>query len=357
MKKMTIPPKFNPFIQSGRVLIFLLCLLAISGAILIIRYDTQAPFQSLEFGRLGMSIRSIHRYCADMSILFLIIHILNKITKTRAWISGVILTIGWHIMGWTGEILPWNTHGYGVLNKWISILTTIPIFHDTLSVMTLRPDAYGYAFFFSVLFLHAALPLGILVGIWIHTFSIPRARWLPSKPVMWIVGITVVLLAFGMPISPGKPANPYRYTPITWNPFYDGLLYLKDRNTFENRTLGQLDIGLMLRGFAYTQAGEITQSTLSRSGQNRRAKQFQLVIKMDDQAEEIHLISPEKKEYTAFALTRFLPPGTHRLKIELFEYSPSQSITLGALNQVFQITSSDRHVVWWNPSLHTFIFK
>ncbi len=230
--------KYNPFYQSGTVLIFLLAILAGSGGLLIFFYKTQSPYASIAWISdrlwLGQTLRSIHRYSADLSVLFLLVHILKMLAQHRtwgprvvAWISGCVMLLFWVIVGWSGAVLVWNEHGMWVLKSAMSALSIFPVFTEAISLMFIRPESWGHSFFFIVLFLHSAVPLGILLGVWIHTMALPRVQWLPSKPVIGLVSLCILTVSIAMPISLGLAANPYRIaTVIKWDIFYDGLFYL-----------------------------------------------------------------------------------------------------------------------------------
>src|SRR5690606_14579440 len=63
------------------------------------------------------------------------------------------------------------------------------------------------SFFFMNLFLHVALPLGIVFGMWIHTARLARTVWFPIRPVFIGALISLFLLAVLCPPSLGPKAD------------------------------------------------------------------------------------------------------------------------------------------------------
>jgi len=165
--------KWNPLYQSGALVIVCLAVLLVTGLYLIFFYRIGAPYESMvridaqAWG--GRWVRSLHRYAADASVVAAVIHALRMFCQGRswgpralAWISGVFLVFLLYVCGWTGYVMVWDGHAQLLATEGARLLDALPLFSEPISRTFGGQDPLPSAFFFMNLFLHIAVPVGIV---------------------------------------------------------------------------------------------------------------------------------------------------------------------------------------------------
>lgn len=214
-----IPPRFNPFTQTGAIatIAFLVC--AISGVVLLVWYrpSVHQAYESvllMEEQWLASFLRSLHRYSADVCIFFVFIHGLRlffagRFTGARwlAWVTGVTLVAALWFVGWTGYLLIWDEPAQLVAEGSARFLDVVPLFGEPLSRSFLADELVPSLLFFVIFFVHMLVPLAMAVGLWLHVARLQRPRILTSRwMTLWVVG-AMVALSVVFPASAQAPAD------------------------------------------------------------------------------------------------------------------------------------------------------
>lgn len=210
--------RFNPLYRSGPLAAGLLLIVLATGFYLIFFYKLSAPYASMQaiqdqvyFGRW---IRTLHRYASDAAVIVVMFHVLRMLVEAKtwgprvlAWVSGVILGGVMLFSGFTGYVLVWDRFGQEVALSGAGMLNVLPYFSETIMRGFSGANPVGMSFFFMNLFLHVALPLGMIVGLWIHTSRLSRAAWLPGKRTFWWLAAAFALVSIVWPAPLAGPPD------------------------------------------------------------------------------------------------------------------------------------------------------
>jgi hypothetical protein len=209
----------NPLYQSGAVVVVLLVVILVTGVYLLLFYRLSAPYASVadlqEQVWLGRWIRAMHRYAADAGVVAIGIHALRMLAERRswgpralAWISGLVLTAVFVISGWTGYVMVWDAHGELLAREGARLLDMVPVFSSPLSRTFMGEGPLPSAFFFLNLFAHVALPVGLLLVLWIHVSRVARPVLKPPRALTWslLVALAVISVAMPAPLAPAADA-------------------------------------------------------------------------------------------------------------------------------------------------------
>jgi ferredoxin len=214
-------PEWNPLGQLGALGWFLFWIVAATGIYLFIFFDTGVvnAYASIEWlsndhwFHAGVT-RSFHRYASDLLVAVMLLHLVREFAYDRyrgvrwfSWFTGVPLIWFVYISGITGYWLVWD-----MLAQYVAIVSTelldwLPVFGEPIARNFLSPDSLGGRFFTLMVFLHIAIPLILLLGMWIHVLRISRARVNPSRELggMVLAGLLVVSLV--LPAMSQGPAD------------------------------------------------------------------------------------------------------------------------------------------------------
>ena len=203
--------KYNPLYRSGTLAVGFLFVLLVTGCYLSIFYSVSDPYESVVriqsqtwFGRW---IRALHRYATVAVIIAVGFHVLQLLIqgkswgpRTLAWISGILLTSMLLISTWSGYAMVWDSHGQLVTMSGARMLQIVPVLQEVLIRAFNGTAPLPAGFFFMNLFLHVALPLMMIIFLWLHTSRLSRSVWLPAKPILIssivaLVGLSIVVPA------------------------------------------------------------------------------------------------------------------------------------------------------------------
>ncbi len=132
--------------------------------------------------RLGWLVRSIHKWGADLLILFIVLHTL-RVVSSRAyrpprelnWLAGSLTLVVAFASGFTGYLLPWDQKAYWATVVGTSMAGTVPLVGRHL-VYLLRggPEVDGGTLirFYSIHVLW--LPLLMALLLWAHFHMVKR---------------------------------------------------------------------------------------------------------------------------------------------------------------------------------------
>jgi ferredoxin len=119
----------DPFGQSGALVVAALAICVLTGVALLFFYvptpeSAAAASTAIQGFPLGGLLLGAHRMSADLLILIVLFHLLRvwaterfRGPRARAWVKGLIALPLLGLIGWSGQILPWNGNAL-VLASW-----------------------------------------------------------------------------------------------------------------------------------------------------------------------------------------------------------------------------------------------
>ncbi len=224
--------RWNPLYQSGALAIACLAVVLTTGLYLIFFYRIGAPYESVVRidGQVwgGRWIRSLHGYAADAAVVAVVVHALRMFCQGRswgpralAWISGAFLVFLLYVCGWTGYVMVWDTHGQLLATEGARLLDALPLFSEPVSRTFAGDSPLPSAFFFMNLFLHIAIPVGLVILLWLHVARIARPVILPPLPLLWTSVGLLAAAAILLPAPLGQGADLLRIPgDVTLDIFY-----------------------------------------------------------------------------------------------------------------------------------------
>lgn len=212
---------WNPLAQLGALGFLLFWIVVATGVYLFIFFDTSVvgAFTSVE--RLtvaqwyaGGVTRSLHRYASDAFIVVLALHMVREVALDRyrgvrwfAWITGVPLVWLALAAGIGGYWLVWDRLAQFIAETTSEWLDLIPIFGEPIANNFLTEGSLADRFFTLLVFLHIAVPLFLLLGLWIHLLRISGPKVLPARGLSVAAFAALVALSFIHPALSQGPAD------------------------------------------------------------------------------------------------------------------------------------------------------
>lgn len=206
-------PDWNPLAQLGPIGWFLFWIVAVSGIYLFIFFDTGVTkaYDSVEWltkdhwWHAGLA-RSLHRYASDLMVLVMFLHLIREWAMDRyrgrrwfSWVTGVVVIWFVYLSGITGYWLVWDRLAQYVAMITTELLDTLGIFAEPIARNFMSPQMLSSRFFTLMVFLHIAIPLLLLLLMWVHIQRITDAR---TKPPRGIAALTFGALVAGSLVLP-----------------------------------------------------------------------------------------------------------------------------------------------------------
>ena len=154
--KHPVPPGSKWSYVFGSATLFCLVLQVITGVALSLLYQPSSSdaYQSLQFithkAAFGNVLRGMHYFGASMMIIMVSIHMIRvyitaayKYPREMAWISGVLLFFMTIAMGFTGQLLRWDSNGVWSTVVAAEQLGRIPIIGKYAARLLLGGDTIG----------------------------------------------------------------------------------------------------------------------------------------------------------------------------------------------------------------------
>ncbi|MCG8544735.1 MAG: cytochrome b N-terminal domain-containing protein [Alphaproteobacteria bacterium] len=214
-------PAWNPFHHFGALGFFYFWVVAVTGVYIYIFFDTSTSdaYESVEYlthdqWYLGGVMRSLHRYASDGMVLMMAVHIVREFAFDRyrgarwfTWVTGV--PILWFVMiaGITGYWLVWDELAQYVAIRTTEWLDWLPIFGEPVARNFLSPSNLDDRFFTLLVFLHIAVPLFLLLFLWIHLNRVTRPRINPPRGLAIGTFGMLLVLSIVKPATSHGPAN------------------------------------------------------------------------------------------------------------------------------------------------------
>jgi len=205
----------NPLHRTGTVASLCLAVALVTGVYLLFVYEIARPYESIvgiqQDAFLGRWIRALHRYVSDAAVVAVLIHVLRLLIQGKtwgpralAWITGVLLAGMMFVSAVTGFVLVWDLFGQKVAVAGARMLRLVPLFPEPPDRAFVGDKPVAAQFFFMNLFLHVAIPLGMICLLWLHTSRLARAAWFPERRVIWCVvgGLVVLSVLWPAPLPP-----------------------------------------------------------------------------------------------------------------------------------------------------------
>jgi quinol-cytochrome oxidoreductase complex cytochrome b subunit/coenzyme F420-reducing hydrogenase delta subunit len=214
-------PDWNPMAHLGALGWLYFWIVAVTGIYLFIFFDTgvAAAYDSVEWlthdhwFHAGLA-RSLHRYASDLMVAVMLVHLVREFARDRyrgrrwfSWVTGVPLLWFVYISGITGYWLVWDRLAQHVAIVSTELLDALGIFGEPIARNFLTPESLSDRFFTLLVFLHIAVPLILLVTMWIHVQRIARARISPPRGlgILAVAGLLVASLV--LPAASQGPAD------------------------------------------------------------------------------------------------------------------------------------------------------
>lgn len=214
-------PEWNPLAQLGALGWFLFWIVVASGIYLFIFFGTgvDAAYESVkwlsedQWFHAGLA-RSFHRYASDLMVAVMFVHLTREFARDRyrgvrwfSWFTGVPLIWFLYVSGITGYWLVWDKLAQYVAIQSTEFLDWLPVFGEPIARNFLSPAHLSSRFFTLMVFLHIAVPLILLLVMWIHIQRISRARVNPSRELGAMVLVGLVVTALFLPANLEEAAD------------------------------------------------------------------------------------------------------------------------------------------------------
>jgi quinol-cytochrome oxidoreductase complex cytochrome b subunit/coenzyme F420-reducing hydrogenase delta subunit len=215
------PPGNNPLRQLGALGWMCYWIVLASGIYLFIFFDTgiEQAYSSLqriteEQWYAGGIMRSLHRYASDALVVIVALHLLREILFDRlhgarafTWVIGVLLIGFLYASGITGYWLVWDR-----LAQYIAVATTewldaLPVFAEPVARNFLHPGTLSGRFFTLFCFIHIAVPLFMLFGMWLHIQRLSQPKVNPPRELALGFGLMLLGASLLRPAVSQAPAD------------------------------------------------------------------------------------------------------------------------------------------------------
>lgn len=212
---------WNPLANLGPLGWFMFWIVAGTGIYLFIFFDTGVvnAYQSVKWLsethwiHAGVA-RSLHRYASDLLVILMLVHLVREWAFDRyrgrrwfSWITGVPLIWFVYMSGITGYWLVWDELAQYVALTTTELLDALPFFAEPIARNFLTPESLSGRFFTLMVFLHIAIPLMLLLMMWIHIQRITSARTKPPRGLSILTLAALVIASFAMPAVLQGPAD------------------------------------------------------------------------------------------------------------------------------------------------------
>lgn len=231
-------PRFNPLYHTGTITVFLLLIIGITGVYLTMFYQfgfagSYRAVANIQASPVGRIIRALHRYASDLAVIAALLHAWRTFFMDRfrgprwlAWVTGVVLAVLAWVIGVTGYWLISDQRAQ-LLNETLAAALGRARAGVAFLNNFLATDAgnAGWRLTLILMLLHVGLSLIVGVFFWLHIRRLSRAKWLPPRFWLILVGAPLLIVSIAVPLGMLPPMNPLRLPgPVNLDAFY--LFYL-----------------------------------------------------------------------------------------------------------------------------------
>jgi ferredoxin/coenzyme F420-reducing hydrogenase delta subunit len=256
-------PCCNPLLLLGALAWFCFWIVTVSGIYLYIFFDSgvteaYASVQHLTEAQwyAGGVMRSLHRYASDALVVVVVLHILREFAYGRfggarcfTWITGVPLIWLLFAAGVSGYWVVWDKLAQYIAVTTTEWLDTLPLFGQAIARNFLNSEALSGRFFTLMMFIHIAVPLGMLFIMWVHIQRLAHPAVNPPRALaMGALGMFLVLSLVRPATSQGPADLDLVVAEIGLDWFYLGIYPLLDhyRGDLLWGVLGAATLGLLV---------------------------------------------------------------------------------------------------------------
>lgn len=207
--------RYNPLHRTGTLACLFLTVTLVTGVYLLLVYQIARPYESVAAIQadvlLGRWIRALHRYVSDAALVAVVLHALRMVIQGKtwgprilAWLTGLALAAMMLLSAVTGFVLVWDEFGQKLAVAGARMLRLLPLFPEPPDRAFVGEHPMPAQFFFMNLFLHVAVPLGMVFLLWLHTARLARAAWFPERPVVvgTLAGFVLLAVVWPAPLPP-----------------------------------------------------------------------------------------------------------------------------------------------------------
>lgn len=162
----------------------------------------------------GSAIRSLHRYAADGFVVVTALHFVRELLAGRftgarwfAWVTGVLLIWFLYASGIGGYWLVGDQLAQWSLTATAEWFDALPLFGLSMVRNFLSSGQMTDRFYALLSFLHVAIPLVLLLGMWLHIQRVTRPDVAPSRALTLGTLATLVVLSLVRPVTSMPPPD------------------------------------------------------------------------------------------------------------------------------------------------------
>jgi ferredoxin/coenzyme F420-reducing hydrogenase delta subunit len=213
--------RWNPWHELGALSFWFFWLVVVSGVYLFVFFDTSISGAYASVERLthaqwyaGGVMRSLHRYASDAMAVTVTLHVLREFSLGRfrgahwfSWFTGVPLLWLLFAAAIGGYWLVWDRLAQYVAIASTEWLESLPGISDALARTFLSDATLSDRLFSLMVFMHIAIPLFLLIGMFVHVKRLKLARTEPQRPLAVGSALALVLLSLVHPALSQGPAD------------------------------------------------------------------------------------------------------------------------------------------------------
>ncbi len=214
-------PQWNPLYHTGTITLFALLIILVTGVYLTLFYqfgfdESYQAVAKMEANLLGRFMRALHRYASVLAVIAALLHgwrtfFMDRFRGPRwlAWTSGVVLVVFLWGAGLTGYWLIFDQRAQLFNQALIDLLAGSAGGVAFLNRFLLTEGAAGgWLFALGVLTVHLLLSALIGLFFYVHIKRLRRAKILPPRYWMALLGAPLLLAAIFIPVGMLAPADP-----------------------------------------------------------------------------------------------------------------------------------------------------
>lgn len=213
-------PQWNPLYHTGTITLFALLIILVTGIYLtlFLNFGFVESYQAVakvENNFLGRLMRALHRYASVLAVVAALLHgwrtfFMDRFRGPRwlAWVTGMVLVLFIWGAGLTGYWLIFDERAQlfnQTLINWFSGFDQGIAFLNRF--MLTEAAAGGWMFAFAILIVHLGLSVAIGVFFYLHIKRLQRAKILPPRYWMLLLGIPLLLAALFFPVGMLRPGS------------------------------------------------------------------------------------------------------------------------------------------------------
>lgn len=214
-------PQWNPLYHTGTITLFALLIILITGIYLTLFFqfgfdESYQAVAKMEANLLGRFMRALHRYASVLAVVAALLHgwrtfFMDRFRGPRwlAWTTGIVLVVFVWGAGLTGYWLIFDERAQLFNRALVDLLAGFSGGVAFLNRFLLTEAADGgWLFALGVLTVHLALSALIGLFFYVHIKRLRRAKVLPPRYWMALLGAPLLLAALFIPVGMLAPADP-----------------------------------------------------------------------------------------------------------------------------------------------------